>query len=269
MSHTEIINPESDSIDAIVLVMCTFFVCTTSEDSKELRNKKLEAIYYVIIPKIEGLWDKEFRRFPTDEFGRDIIKTKVQENVLAITDELSESEDFIVLYDHVLNNIQRRDLQSFCIGLLLGMANAEDGADQNEKILLNHAYEYWGFDLSDKSSKEFEEHVNIIKKYKLGGMASKEDMEREKAVKKAGCFVATAVLQEPSHPSLVVLRNFRDIYLLNNVAGVKFVEWYYKHGPNAAEYISDKQILRISIKYFLVIPLSMFAGVLLALTRKR
>ena len=79
-----------------------------------------------------------------------------------------------------------------------------------------------------------------------------------------GCFIATAVYGNYSHPNVMALRNFRDRYLVTNGLGRRFVNLYYKVSPPIAEYLKTAPIkaglVRIaltpivySIKYPLVI----------------
>ena len=53
-----------------------------------------------------------------------------------------------------------------------------------------------------------------------------------------GCFIATAAYGYYSAPQVQVLRDFRDRYLLTNAPGRAFVAWYYRHGPDGAEFIN-------------------------------
>ena len=64
------------------------------------------------------------------------------------------------------------------------------------------------------------------------------------------CFVyiEAALNCEPSlqdgYDDLNALRAFRDLYLMKNSLGKKFVEAYYKCSPPLAEFIADKPALR-------------------------
>jgi|GEM_PF-679025 len=74
------------------------------------------------------------------------------------------------------------------------------------------------------------------------------------------CFIATATIGDPDHPAVVLLREFRDDYLLNRSAGRLFVRWYYAIGPVAARVIARSLILR-RITYWLVVrPAAKMAG---------
>jgi hypothetical protein len=59
-----------------------------------------------------------------------------------------------------------------------------------------------------------------------------------------GCFIATAAFGSYMEPDVMVLRNFRDNYLMTNSAGRKFVELYYKHSPPLADVIAKSEGLR-------------------------
>lgn len=59
-----------------------------------------------------------------------------------------------------------------------------------------------------------------------------------------GCFIATAVYGTDEHFDLIVLRSFRDNFLSNYRLGKKFIEFYYKYGPNFANKVSQSLILK-------------------------
>ena len=75
--------------------------------------------------------------------------------------------------------------------------------------------------------------------------------------KKSGCFIATAAMGDYNHPVVVDLRNFRDEWLLQRNWGVKFTNWYYTHGPKAANVIEKSTILKKLTFYIIVKPLQL------------
>lgn len=64
----------------------------------------------------------------------------------------------------------------------------------------------------------------------------------------SGCFVATAAFGSPLAGQVEILRQFRDRHLLTNHFGRKFVDWYYRNGPAAANYIADKPVAKAAVR---------------------
>lgn len=67
-----------------------------------------------------------------------------------------------------------------------------------------------------------------------------------------GCFIATAAFGSYLHPYVRILRDFRDDVLLQNVAGRKFVNLYYRMSPPAADWISQRAWAKAVIRVLLL-----------------
>ena len=80
-----------------------------------------------------------------------------------------------------------------------------------------------------------------------------------------GCFIATAAYGTDSAKDVLVLRQFRDRYLLESAPGRAFVKLYYRVSPPIASFIAarplPKQVVRTGLA-----PVVAFASVSLATT---
>ncbi|NIO21888.1 MAG: hypothetical protein GTN76_14445, partial [Candidatus Aenigmarchaeota archaeon] len=54
-----------------------------------------------------------------------------------------------------------------------------------------------------------------------------------------GCFIATAAYGSYLNPYVKILREFRDVFLLSNSLGRKFVHFYYQYSPHMANLIEE------------------------------
>jgi hypothetical protein len=65
------------------------------------------------------------------------------------------------------------------------------------------------------------------------------------------CFIATAAYGSYLAPEVVVLRDFRDEYLLSNRIGQQLVQFYYDTSPAIANYIQQYELLRAVTRWLL------------------
>jgi hypothetical protein len=64
----------------------------------------------------------------------------------------------------------------------------------------------------------------------------------------SNCFIATAAYGSYMEPHVLVLRDFRDRFLLNNSVGNAFVRLYYTCSPPVADFIAKHGVLRAVVR---------------------
>lgn len=86
-----------------------------------------------------------------------------------------------------------------------------------------------------------EDHHEELEKNSHGSMAAEVVGQ---VLQDPPCFIATAAYGSSMADEVVLLRSFRDNYLLNNSLGIRFVSFYNQHSPYIASIISRHEILR-------------------------
>lgn len=69
------------------------------------------------------------------------------------------------------------------------------------------------------------------------------------------CFIATATYGTDTAQEIDILREFRDVVLLPNSLGAKFVSFYYRNSPPLADCIARHDALRTIVRKGLVGPI--------------
>ena len=80
----------------------------------------------------------------------------------------------------------------------------------------------------------------------------------------SSCFIATAAYGSPLAGQVMILRRFRDVYLLSHPWGKRLVAFYYRHGKPMAMYMESHPWLKIPVR-LLLYPLVAFAWLALSI----
>jgi tetratricopeptide (TPR) repeat protein len=72
------------------------------------------------------------------------------------------------------------------------------------------------------------------------------------------CFVVTATMGDFDHPTVTLMRSFRDEWILTRRWGPAFVAGYYQRGPALAALIREKPLLRAASYWLVVAPVAWF-----------
>ena len=83
----------------------------------------------------------------------------------------------------------------------------------------------------------------------------KNNYDEETKEVKSGCFIATAVYDSPNAPKVIILKNFRDNFLLKCYLGKVFVNYYYKYSPSIAKYLLKHTFFKKTTKYVFIEPI--------------
>jgi hypothetical protein len=69
------------------------------------------------------------------------------------------------------------------------------------------------------------------------------------------CFIATAAYGTPTAEQIDVLREFRDVVLLESAAGSQLVALYYQLAPPISDLVASSDLSRILVRKLLVYPI--------------
>jgi len=95
--------------------------------------------------------------------------------------------------------------------------------------------------------------LDYLKGGVYGGIHGEHDPEQQTG---CGCFIATAAYGTDTAEQLDILREFRDVVLLPNRVGAKFVSLYYRASPPIADFISQNEVLRTVVRVGFVDPIA-------------
>lgn len=102
----------------------------------------------------------------------------------------------------------------------------------------------------NKAIENLERVIQIAGEDSELGIESAKELEKEKA-KKGGCFIATAVYGSYDAPEVLILRDFRDKYLVCSPIGLFIIKIYYKISPALVSKLTNPRLKSLIRKYAL------------------
>lgn len=117
-----------------------------------------------------------------------------------------------------------------------------------EKAILSNMYQYY-YAYGEMQAPLWEgddEEIFFALKHEINhhDQVYKQGASKTSNESGAGCFIATAVFGSPFEHEVIILRAFRNQYLLNRKLGKYFVQWYYRISPFVAAVITRNRLLR-------------------------
>jgi uncharacterized protein (UPF0248 family) len=166
------------------------------------------------------------------------------------------------------------------------LQNPETFKEASDRLLLNHPYnipsDFWIEYAKQKESEGVKVRVpneaailyclsfidedacyyeriieirGVDDEYGMWAAKKLENLKEKERKKSSGCFIATAVYGSPYAYEVILLKEFRDNWLLNFRLGKMFVTFYYWISPPIACKIAKSNSLKSITKSFLVRPM--------------
>lgn len=149
-------------------------------------------------------------------------------------------------------NISYENLKKICDSdnLSIRISGGSSYLDIKDKELLKFKFMFRSFFSEVYDDHTYDDFIVSVASPEIIKLATKYSQ-----AKSAGCFIATAAMGDYDHPVVMDLRQFRDNWLLKRNWGVNFTNWYYTHGPKAANFIEKSTLMKKITFYTIVKPL--------------
>ena len=126
-----------------------------------------------------------------------------------------------------------------------------------EKVLGQQKRIKWLFEKIDTLEMDYETRERFENNIKVLKGNSSEDshglMEENGMADKVndvvtGCYIATMVYGDYNHPQVLVLRDFRDSFLVHFYLGRSFIKFYYQYSPSWVKALENNKTINKIIK---------------------
>ncbi len=141
----------------------------------------------------------------------------------------------------VLNDLPAQQMDQLRLRAAEGVLGLE-----LEKLAMSQRFQSSSVEIKEfiERIKELETSASRMTRFKATGDFETASGKTTITAQK-GCYIASVVYESKYHHKVLLLRDFRDNYLLDNMFGYQFCRVYYKVSPYLAKYLSHNPI-----KYF-------------------
>lgn len=245
------------------------YLSEVGSDYIVIHNKIFEKTHKIHLTNISSIERKDLTEkikltWEDDLYEEKLIKVGQLGKEKKYTEAIVEAQSLLELCDPDDNVSVLWATGPIILGLI-SIANANNKDPEPGTTAYNNLHKYLKILLTayNNSSEEVQEQyrqsdVNFKIYDKLFGLLEKnlplsEPVNQNQ--KKSGCFIATAVYGSPIAKEVILLKNFRDEWLLNFTLGKMLVKFYYFISPSIANQISKNNWLKSVTKTLFIIPI--------------
>ena len=223
------------------------------DENYKIMNQWLDDSLNEIISAYEKAL-KVFKNFKNqDHYG---YEERLFEEASKLDDILSKSSEITLVSNIHKNKDKEKENISLC-DAVVQLAMALIISAYNEKLI---EYKSSYASVKVKIAERCEKLLKLFKIYKMSvdtrnklydNLSIIEKNKQVAGQNEGGCYIATMVYGNYDHPQVLVLRNFRDKFLVNYLFGKSLIKFYYRYSPLWVKFLKNRRIINKLIKFIL------------------